>query len=40
MHKALGTVEQGSCEIQFLALRREEEVDAAVRAIHELAEEP
>ena len=40
MHKALGTVEQGAVRFSFSHYNTEEEVDAAVRAIHELAEEP
>ena len=40
MHKALGTVEQGAVRFSFSHYNTEEEVDTAVRAIHELAEEP
>ena len=40
MHKALGTVEQGAVRFSFSHYNTKEEVDAAVRAIHELAEEP
>ena len=40
MHEALGTVEQGAVRFSFSHYNTEEEVDAAVRAIHELAEEP
>ena len=40
MHKALGTVEQGAVRFSFSHYNTEEEVDAAIRAIHELAEEP
>ena len=38
--KALGTVEQGAVRFSFSHYNTEEEVDTAVRAIHELAEEP
>ena len=40
MHKALGTVEQGAVRFSFSHYNTEEEVDTAVKAIHELAEEP
>ena len=40
MHEALGTVEQGAVRFSFSHYNTEEEVDTAVRAIHELAEEP
>ena len=40
MHEALGTVEQGAVRFSFSHYNTEEEVDIAVRAIHELAEEP
>ena len=40
MHKALGTVEQGAVRFSFSHYNMEEEVDTAVKAIHELAEEP
>ena len=40
MHEALGTVEQGAVRFSFSHYNTEEEVDTAVKAIHELAEEP
>ena len=40
MHEALGTVEQGAVRFSFSHYNTEEEVDTAIRAIHELAEEP
>ena len=40
MHEALGTVEQGAVRFSFSHYNTEEEVDIAIRAIHELAEEP
>ena len=40
MHKALGTVEQGAVRFSFSHYNTEEEVDTAIRAIRELAEEP
>lgn len=40
MHEALGTVEQGAVRFSFSHYNTEEEVDTAVRAIYELAEEP
>ena len=39
MHKALGTVEQGAVRFSFSHYNTEEEVDTAIRAIRELAEE-
>ncbi len=39
MHEALGTVEQGAVRFSFSHYNTEEEVDAAIRAIKELAEE-
>lgn len=39
MHQALGTVEQGAVRFSFSHYNTEEEVDAAVRAVKELAEE-
>lgn len=40
MHEALGTVEQGAVRFSFSHYNTEKEVDTAIRAIHELAEEP
>ncbi len=40
MHGALGTVEQGAVRFSFSHYNTEEEVDTAIRAIRELAEEP
>ena len=40
MHEALGTVEQGAVRFSFSHYNTEAEVDTAIRAIHELAEEP
>ena len=40
MHEALGTVEQGAVRFSFSHYNTEEEVDTAIKAIHELAEEP
>lgn len=40
MHEALGTVEQGAVRFSFSHYNTEEEVDVAIRAIRELAEEP
>ena len=42
MHKALGTVEQGAVRFSFSHYNTDEEVDAAIRAVQELArdEEP
>ena len=40
MHEALGTVEQGAVRFSFSHYNTEEEVDTAIRAIRELAEEP
>lgn len=39
MHEALGTVEQGAAKISFSHYNTDEEVDTAIRAIHELAED-
>lgn len=39
MHEALGTVEQGAVRFSFSHYNTEEEVDTAIRAIRELAEE-
>ena len=39
MHKALGTVEQGAVRFSFSHYNTEEEVDAAIRAVEELARE-
>ena len=39
MHKALGTVEQGAVRYSFSHYNTEEEVDAAIRAVEELARE-
>lgn len=39
MHEALGTVEQGTVRFSFSHYNTEEEVDTAIRAIRELAEE-
>ncbi len=39
MHEALGTVEQGAVRFSFSHYNTEEEVDIAIRAIRELAEE-
>ena len=39
MHEALGTVDQGAVRFSFSHYNTEEEVDTAIRAIHELAEE-
>lgn len=39
MHKALGTVEQGAVRFSFSYYNTEEEVDAAIRAVRELAQE-
>ena len=40
MHEALGTVEQGAVRFSFSHYNTEEEVDTAIRAVRELAEEP
>ena len=40
MHEALGTVEQGAVRFSFSHYNTEEEVDIAIKAIRELAEEP
>lgn len=39
MHQALGTVDQGAVRFSFSHFNTEEEVDAAVRAVKEVAEE-
>lgn len=39
MHEAMGTVEQGMVRFSFSWFNTEEEIDTAVRALHELAEE-
>ena len=39
MHKAMGTVDQGMVRFSFSWFNTEEEVDVAIRAMHELAEE-
>ena len=39
MHQALGTVEQGAVRFSFSYYNTEEEVDAAIRAVRELAQE-
>ena len=39
MHQAMGTVDQGAVRFSFSCFNTEEEVDAAVRAVKELAEE-
>lgn len=39
MHKALGTVDQGAIRFSFSHFNTEEEIDAAIAAIRELAEE-
>lgn len=39
MHEALGTVEQGAVRFSFSHYNTDEEVDTAIRAIHELAED-
>lgn len=39
MHEALGTVEQGAVRFSFSWFNTEEEVDAAIRAVREMAEE-
>ena len=39
MHEALGTVEQGAVRFSFSHYNTEEEVDAAIRAVEELARE-
>lgn len=38
MHQALGTVEQGAVRFSFSYFNTADEVDAAIRALHELAE--
>lgn len=37
MHKALGTVEQGAVRFSFSHYNKEEEVEAAIAAVRELA---
>ena len=39
MHEALGTVQQGAVRFSFSFFNTEEEADAAVSAVRELAEE-
>lgn len=39
MHQAMGTVDQGMVRFSFSWFNTEEEVDTAIRAMHELAEE-
>jgi selenocysteine lyase/cysteine desulfurase len=39
MHEALGTKEQGAVRFSFSHYNTEEEIDTAIRAIRELAEE-
>jgi len=39
MHQSMGTVEQGMVRFSFSWFNTEEEIDIAVRALHELAEE-
>ena len=39
MHEALGTVEQGAVRFSFSWFNTEEDVDAAIRAVREMAEE-
>ena len=39
MHEALGTVEQGAVRFSFSHYNTEEEVETAINAIRELAEE-
>ena len=39
MHEALGTVEQGAVRFSFSHYNTEEEVDAAIKAVRELAKE-
>ncbi|MBE5971494.1 MAG: aminotransferase class V-fold PLP-dependent enzyme [Lachnoclostridium sp.] len=39
MHQAMGTVDQGMVRFSFSWFNTEEEVDVAIRALHELAEE-
>ena len=39
MHQALGTVEQGAVRFSFSYFNTEEEVDTAVQAVREIAEE-
>ena len=39
MHEALGTVEQGAVMFSFCHYNTDEEVEAAVRAVRELAQE-
>ena len=40
MHKALGTTDQGAVRFSFSWFNTEEEIDTAVRAIREIAEDP
>ena len=39
MHQSMGTVDQGMVRFSFSWFNTEEEIDAAIRALHELAEE-
>ena len=39
MHETLGTKEQGAVRFSFSHFNTDEEVDAAVRAVREIAEE-
>ena len=39
MHQALGTVEQGAVRFSFSHYNTEEEVETAIRAVEELAQE-
>ena len=39
MHEALGTVEQGAVRFSFSHYNTDEEVDAAIKAVRELAKE-
>ena len=38
MHKALGTVSQGAVRFSFSYFNTEEEIDAAISAVREIAE--
>ena len=39
MHEALGTVQQGAVRFSFSVFNTEEEIDAAIAAVAELAQE-